>query len=257
MCLHRRDSVSFRPRASGGGGPPEGWWRGRGQRGDAQAVTLAPSLLREFSAAAMKRRVRGPLHRAARGPPPPLPRGRKEGAFSRRDVRASLIVRADFVARMEQSVIRERWFGCTAAPDFAEPVIGPATSGRTRWLHPGYEERKEKKKKEAERRQTRNPRAASSDAARAGRSALACRRSTAALTRGNISSQRLSFRPGFRGLGLRGCYPPSPVPVQGCTSHPGHNAGRLMPELPGSGVQIRPRAPHSAPPFGMPPQGVL
>jgi hypothetical protein len=23
-------------------------------------------------------------------------------------------------------------------PDFAEPVIGPATSGRTRWLHPGY-----------------------------------------------------------------------------------------------------------------------
>src|SRR6185437_5843613 len=26
-----------------------------------------------------------------------------------------------------------------AVPDFAEPVIGPATSGRTRWLHPGYE----------------------------------------------------------------------------------------------------------------------
>ena len=23
-------------------------------------------------------------------------------------------------------------------PDFAEPVIGPATSGRTRWVHPGY-----------------------------------------------------------------------------------------------------------------------
>ncbi len=23
-------------------------------------------------------------------------------------------------------------------PDFAEPVIGPATSGRTRSLHPGY-----------------------------------------------------------------------------------------------------------------------
>src|SRR5207248_2914892 len=32
-----------------------------------------------------------------------------------------------------------------------EPVIGPATSGGTRWLHPGYEERK---KSEAERRQT-------------------------------------------------------------------------------------------------------
>jgi hypothetical protein len=24
------------------------------------------------------------------------------------------------------------------SPDFAEPVIGPATSGRTRWLNPGY-----------------------------------------------------------------------------------------------------------------------
>jgi hypothetical protein len=24
-------------------------------------------------------------------------------------------------------------------PDFAEPVIGPATSGRTRWLNPGYD----------------------------------------------------------------------------------------------------------------------
>jgi hypothetical protein len=38
-------------------------------------------------------------------------------------------------------------------PDFTEPVIGPATSGRTRWFHPGYEETKERKK-EAERRKT-------------------------------------------------------------------------------------------------------
>jgi hypothetical protein len=44
--------------------------------------------------------------------------------------------------------------------------------------------------------------------------------------KGIIPSQRLSFRPGFLGLGLHGRYPPSPVPVQGCTSHPGHNAGR-------------------------------
>jgi hypothetical protein len=43
---------------------------------------------------------------------------------------------------------------------------------------------------------------------------------------GIIPSQRLSFRPGFLGRGLNGRYPPSPVPVQGCTSHPGHNAGR-------------------------------
>ena len=43
---------------------------------------------------------------------------------------------------------------------------------------------------------------------------------------GVISSQRLSFRPGFLGRGLNGRYPPSPVPAQGCTSHPGRNAGR-------------------------------
>src|SRR5580700_5565156 len=58
------------------------------------------------------------------------------------------------------------------------------------------------------------------------------------------SSQRLGFRPGFLGRGLNGRYPPSPVPVQGCTSHPGHHAGRLIPKPPGSGLQIRPRAPH-------------
>ena len=44
--------------------------------------------------------------------------------------------------------------------------------------------------------------------------------------RGEYSSPRLSFRPGFLGRGLNGRYPPSPVPVQGCTSRPGHNAGR-------------------------------
>ena len=37
---------------------------------------------------------------------------------------------------------------------------------------------------------------------------------------------KVSFRPGFLGRGLNGRYPPSPVPVQGCTSHPGRNAGR-------------------------------
>jgi hypothetical protein len=44
--------------------------------------------------------------------------------------------------------------------------------------------------------------------------------------KGIIPSQRLGFRPGFLGRGLNGRYPPSPVPVQGSTSHPGHNAGR-------------------------------
>jgi hypothetical protein len=72
----------------------------------------------------------------------------------------------------------------------------------------------------------RSPTAAPTSAARADRSALTCRRSTAVLAQGSISSQGLSVRPGFLGLGLRGRYPPSPVPVQGCTSHPGHGAGR-------------------------------
>src|SRR5580704_13719393 len=62
--------------------------------------------------------------------------------------------------------------------------------------------------------------------------------------KGIIPSQRLGFRPGFLGRGLNGRYPPSPVPVQGSTSRPGRNAGRLIPKPPGSGLQIRPRAPH-------------
>jgi hypothetical protein len=62
--------------------------------------------------------------------------------------------------------------------------------------------------------------------------------------KGIIPSQRLSFRPGFLGLGLNGRYPPSPVPVQGSTSRPGHRAGGLIPKLPGSRLQIRPQAPH-------------
>src|SRR5258708_3411192 len=88
-------------------------------------------------------------------------------------------------------------------------------------------------------------------------SAHACRRSTAALASGSISSQRLGFRPGFLGLGPNGRYPPSPVPVQGCTSHPGHRAGRLIPKPPGSSLQSRPRAPPSLPRRGVPPRHVL
>ena len=60
--------------------------------------------------------------------------------------------------------------------------------------------------------------------------------------KGIIPSQRLGFRPGFLGRGLYGRYPPSPVPVQGCTSHPGHRAGRLMPKPPGSSSDEPPPA---------------
>jgi hypothetical protein len=75
--------------------------------------------------------------------------------------------------------------------------------------------------------------------------------------KGIVPSQRLSFRPGFLGRGLNGRYPPSPVPVQGCTSRPGHNAGGLIPKPPGSGLQTRPRAPPSLPCRGVPPRRVL
>jgi hypothetical protein len=64
--------------------------------------------------------------------------------------------------------------------------------------------------------------------------------------KGIIPSQRLSFRPGFLGRGLHGRYPPSPVPVQGCTSHPGRNAGRHDAQAARKrGVWPHPRAPPS------------
>ena len=130
----------------------------------------------------------------------------------------------------ERSDIRERWCGFTAAP-------------RVSLRSPGL-----RKMKEAERRQTQGNH----------RRILRCgARSFGARTlvgvpprlspKGIIPSQRLSFRPGFLGRGLHGRYPPSPVPVQGCTSRPGHNAGGLIPKPPGSELQIRPRAPPSLP----------
>jgi hypothetical protein len=61
---------------------------------------------------------------------------------------------------------------------------------------------------------------------------------------GIIPSQRLGFRPGFLGRGLNGRYPPSPVPVQGAPPTPVVMPGDMMPKPPGSGLQIRPRAPH-------------
>jgi CO/xanthine dehydrogenase Mo-binding subunit len=53
-------------------------------------------------------------------------------------LRAEIVGRTASVARMERSEIRVSIDASRSLPDFAEPVIGPATSGRTRWLHPGY-----------------------------------------------------------------------------------------------------------------------
>jgi hypothetical protein len=138
-----------------------------------------------------------------------------------------------FVARMERSAIRERHIRCTAAPG-----LRFAPSGLRR-----------KKKNEGSGTPANADPHPPHLAMRLAPfwSALICRRSTTALTQGSIPSPRLSFRPGFLGRGLNGRYPPSPVPVQGCTSHPGHNAGRLIPKPPGSRLQTRPRAPPSLP----------
>src|ERR1700719_4923041 len=74
---------------------------------------------------------------------------------------------------------------------------------------------------------------------------------------GIIPSQRLSFRPGFLGLGLNGRYPPSPVPVQGSTSRPGRNAGRRDAQAARERTANPPASTAPAPPHGLPPVGVL
>ena len=61
----------------------------------------------------------------------------------------------------------------------------------------------------------------------------------------------LSPRPCFL-TGSRGCHPPSPVPVQRAPRRPVFLPDQRCPGPPGSGVQIRTRAPHPAPLPGLP-----
>jgi hypothetical protein len=100
-----------------------------------------------------------------------------------------------------------------------------------------------------------------------------CRRSTAVLARGIAHPQgSASGQASWDATGAldplsplqvreRRSYargsPARPVPAQGCTSRPGHSAGGLMPEPPGSGLQLRPRAPPSLQRPGVPPGRVL
>ena len=140
------------------------------------------------------------------------------------------VFRSWFVARMSEA---------TSGDDRAASLPLPGS----RFAHPGYE-----KLKEAERRQTQgNNRRISRRGARPFGARTLDGVPPRLSPKGIISSQRLSFRPGFLGRGLIGRYPPSPVPVQGCTSHPGHRAGRLIPKPPGSRLQTHPRAPPSLP----------
>ena len=130
---------------------------------------------------------------------------------------------------------------------------------------PGLRRRNKKKKKEAERRETHGCMIRALRRARQ-RSFGSARLS--AFHRGSrprdYSSQRLSVRPCFLGLGRsvwsctaastgrrRPCAAPRalpapekqrPVPVQRSTSHAGHSAGRMMPKPPESGSDEPPRA---------------
>jgi hypothetical protein len=123
--------------------------------------------------------------------------------------RSSVTSVSPFRSPDERSDIRERLRGFTAAP-------------RISLRSPGL-----RKMKEAERRQTQGH---NRRILRCGARPFGARTLDGIPPRlspqGIIPSQRLSFRPGFLGRGLHGRYPPSPVPVQGCTSHPGRNAGR-------------------------------
>ena len=62
----------------------------------------------------------------------------------------------------------------------------------------------------------------------------------------------LSPRPCFLGPGSGGCHPPSPVPVQRAPRRPVVLPDQRCPGPPGSGTQIRARAPHPAPLPGLP-----
>jgi hypothetical protein len=162
--------------------------------------------------------------------PSPASRGRKGPALSQRDLRRSFI---QGEARIERISL--------PYPPLATCFCLPS-----------------KKKGEAERRQTQGTTAASY-----GCGARSCGARTPdgvpprLSPKGIIPSQRLSFRPGFLGRGLNGRYPPSPVPVQGCTSHPGHNAGRHDAQAARERTANPPASTAPAPPHGLPPVGVL
>ena len=145
------------------------------------------------------------------------------------------------VARMKRSAIRGRSPSLNAPPGFHSVPSG---------LRP-------KNNKEAERRETlfRNHRTFGCGSAPLGAARLPAFHHGS--RQRDSSSPRLSFRPRFPRTRSDKRYLSSPVPVQRSTSHPGRNAGRLMPKPPENGLQIRPREPHSPRRPGVPPGDVL
>ena len=188
----------------------------RAERGGRGAGLNAPP------ATTTKRRVRGPLHHASRGPPPPLSRGRMQyipvpaRTCARECCRTTMSNASSStgLARMVGADLRQR-SSSGLEPPFArmDPGSAPAML-RTN------------KRKEAERRQTRY--STTRTQRRAGRAtekaacaalplsgALACRRSTTALAAATERhrSAPVHALPGTE-LVRDGRYPPPAVPVQ-------------------------------------------
>jgi hypothetical protein len=67
-------------------------------------------------------------------------RKREDGVRSATGGGACLVLRYGRFAKCSPDEVK-RNSGEISLPGFAELVIGPATSGGTRWLHPGYEEK--------------------------------------------------------------------------------------------------------------------
>ncbi len=114
-------------------------------------------------------------------------------------------------------------------------------------FYPGYE----RKNSEAERRQTqvwvviRATLTRVTTRLRFGRGSLVGVPPRLWLRRPNATTQ-LQFRASLAGAFKRALPANRPAAVQRCFSQTGRNAGRAdNPKLPGSGLQVRPRAPHS------------
>jgi hypothetical protein len=144
----------------------------------------------------------------------------------------------------ERSDMRGRFSGFDGAPGY-------------RCAHPGYV-RHERKKRKAERRKTllhQPPHQAVRR--RAERSASAFRRSTTAPAEGTYVTQGAA-QARLPGTWLARALPTIACPSPVSTSHASRNAGRLMPEPPGSRMtNPDPRAPHPFPPRRCRRHGVL
>jgi hypothetical protein len=152
-------------------------------------------------------------------------------------------------------------------PDFTAPVIGPARGphraramgcpdfGSDPLVHPGYKLQRKGGGTPADAIQ---PLAASSDAARVRRDALACRRSTAALAAASQRRRSAPARASWDAVGahspdgskdralLNGRYPRLPVPVQRAPRRPVIvPAGRIPRAARERGYKPRPQEPHS------------